>query len=320
MKLHSPQPGVQPTGRRSFVGMALAGLLTFVPAAGAQMASPTGIGRSQTKQEGQQRGFVLSATFEGSSSRDGQVMDLNTSSGYNFNKHFGLDLGVPFYFVRTSDTVRRQSGSSSTGSGIGNVYADARLVFPNPLLSYGTSFVVGAPTGDKKAGRSTGHWTWNWNNRFDRGFGRFTPFVNAGVGNTIADTRLFHRPFATFGHVAQFEAGTSVDLWGPLSLLVSAYDVAPWGNQTVFSRVVRSSSTITPTTTTSRRSFETTAVTTGGADLTRDNGYNVALDISPAKFIDFEVGYSRSVPLRLDTVSFSVGFNLTEMFHGNRPH
>ena len=327
MKLNSLRPSAQPRWPRPLGGLAVAALLAFAPAALAQesastsspqIPAPAGTGTAQTKPEGQQRGFVLSATFEGSSSREGQVMDLNTSSGYNFNKHFGVDLGVPFYFVRPSDTIRRQNGSSSTGSGLGNVYADARLAFPSQLLSYGTSFTVAAPTGDKNKGRSTGHVTWNWGNHFDHAFGRFKPFVSAGVGNSIADTRVFHRPFVSFGHVAQFEGGTGIDLWGPFSLSVSAYDVAPWGSQTVFSRVARSSAGTA--TTKNRRQFETAAVSTGGADLTRDNGYNVALDISPTKFLDFEVGYSRSVPLRLDTVSFSVGFNLTEMFRGNRPH
>ncbi len=109
---------------------------------------------------------------------------------------------------------------------------------------------------------------------------------------------------------------------GPLSLSASLYDVAPSGNQIVFSRVVRSTSAATPTPgrRPNRRPFETTAITTGGANLTRDNGYSIAVDVSPRKFLDFEVGYSHSVPLQLDSVSFSLGFILTEMFRGSHPH
>jgi len=295
-------------------------------ASSAQIPAPAGTGSAQTKPDGQQRGFVLTGTFEGSSNREGQVTDLNTSSGYNFNKHFGVDLGVPFYFLHSSATGLQQGSTSSTGWGLGNVYADARLAFPSRLLSYGTTFTVAAPTGDKNKGLSSGHATWNWGNHFDHAFGRLTPFVDAGVGNTIADTPAFHRAFVSFGHVAQFEGGTGIDLWGPFSLSASLYAVAPSGNQIVFSRVVRSTPTATPAPTptpgrsANRRPFETTAITTGGADLTRDNGYNIAVDISPRKFLDFEVGYSRSVPLQLNTVSFSVGFIPTEMFRGNHPH
>jgi len=52
------------------------------------------------------------------------------------------------------------------------------------------------------------------------------------------DTRFFHRPFITFGYNAQFEGGLEYDP-GKFSFSVSAYDVAPWGNQTVISRVFR---------------------------------------------------------------------------------
>ena len=42
------------------------------------------------KEAGQDRGFLLYERFEGSSSPDGQIMDLNTSTGYNFNRFFGV--------------------------------------------------------------------------------------------------------------------------------------------------------------------------------------------------------------------------------------
>jgi len=95
-----------------------------------------------------------------------------------------------------------------------------------------------APSGDKSKGFSTGHATWNWSNHIEHAWGDFTPYIDSGVGNTVSDTRHFRRPFTTFGYNAAFEAGTEVDA-GPVSLSASAYDVAPWGSQTLVSRVFR---------------------------------------------------------------------------------
>ena len=56
--------------------------------------------------------------------------------------------------------------------------------------------------------------------------------------------------------------------------------------------------------------FEKNRETTGTAAIDRDNGYSAWLDVSPLPFINLELGYSRSVQFDLNTVSFSVGFNL----------
>ncbi len=314
---------------------ALAALLACYTTARAQAPAPAASGLSRPSQgsdPGQTRGLVAHVTFEGSSSKDGQVMDLNTSTGYNFNRFFGVDVGMPFYFVRTSSSVSAQNPSGAGGVGIGDVYTDARLAFPSKLLSYSTSFTLTAPTGDQNSGRSTGHWTWSWGNHVEHAVSRFTPYLDAGIGNTVADTRVFKRPFTTFGHAAQLEAGTSVDIWGPFSVSASLYDVLPWGNQQVFSRVVRcksassGSSAACPNvpagpgvTVTRRGDFERINVVSGGPELARDNGYSAALDISATKFLGFELGYTHSVPLKLDTISFSVSLDLSPVFHRNRP-
>ncbi len=257
-------------------------------------------------------GFTLYEKFEGSSSSDGWVMDLNSTTGYDFNKYFGVYAGMPFYFVRTSSTVSTSSPSGVTGSGIGNFYAGAKLSLDNPIANYGTSFTGTAPTGDTSKGHSTGHFTYNWDNSFDHSFGRITPSVSVGIGNTVQDTVFFKRPFTTYGHVANFEGGLSLDVWKSLSLNASLYDVLPWGPQTVISRVVRTKGSSGSSG--GRHDFERQTIVVGGADLARDNGYNVGLSFNPTRFMDVSVGYSHSVPLKLDTVSFGIGFNISNMF------
>ena len=290
----------------------------------AAQAAPSGRASGASQGDQGQKGLSLRVAFEGSSSQDGQVFDLNTSTGYTFNKFFGVDVGLPIYFVRPSSTAPTPgSGTAKSSSGaIGNVYTGAHLTLDNPLLAYSTSATLTMPSGDIKKGRSTGHVTYDWDNRVDHEFfGRLTPYVDAGLANSISDTRFFKRPFITYGKLAHFEAGTDVQITKMLTFTASAYDIAPWGQQTVISRFVQrgSGGTGGPVAARHGRVFETQPATVGTADLTRDNGYSAGVTLNPSRVVDFGVGYTRSVPLHLDTVSFSVGVNVSRLLqHGTK--
>ena len=272
-------------------------------------AAANGAAKSQ---EGFYPGWNLGARFEGSSSGDGSVYDLGFGVGYNFSRHFGIGLGVPYYFVGTPSTVKSKNPSAVSGTGLGNFGADLKWFYPGATLNYASTIHLGAPTGDIKKGFSTGHATWNWTNHIEHGWGNFTPFIDGGVGNSVQDTRYFHRPFMTFGYNVQFEAGTEVDA-GPFSVSGSAYDVAPWGTQTVVSRVFRCSSSVkcgAAGTSTNRKGYLDSSVQTGDASLARDNGFNASVEVKPAKTLELEFDYSRSVTLHLNTFSFGVGVDL----------
>jgi hypothetical protein len=134
-------------------------------------------------------------------------------------------------------------------------------------------------------------------------------------GNSVPDTRYFRRPFMTFGYNAAFEVGTQADA-GPISLSASAYDVAPWGPQTVVSRVFRCSSGAKCSAagkTTNRKNYLNSSVSSGDASLARDNGFNASAEFKPKslKTVDFEADYSRSVPLRLNTFSFGIALDIS---------
>ncbi len=160
--------------------------LTLAPAAFAQSAA-----KPAAKDE---TGFTSYASFEGTSDGDGQVYELNSSIGYSFTRHFGVDLGVPFYFVRPSSSL-----GTSSSDGIGNPSLDLRFRFPGRVVNFASIVTGSAPVGDSKKGLSTGRGTYDWTNHFDHAFDRFTPFGEVGISNTVADTRLFHRPFTVLG-------------------------------------------------------------------------------------------------------------------------
>ncbi len=281
----------------------------------AQTPIPAATGPAKTNTEGFSPGWTLGTRFEGSYSSDGGVYDLGSALGYNFSRHFGIDAGVPLYFVSTPSSIKQNNAGAVSGIGIGSFFTDLRWNYPNKSLNYSSAIHLTAPTGDKKKGFSIGHATWNQSNHFDHAFGDFSPFLDAGVGNTVMDTRFFHRPFMTFGYNAQFNGGLEYDP-GKFSFSASAYDVAPWGNQTVISRVFRCGSAAkcgASGSSTNRRGFTSSNVTSGGADLVRDNGYNAGIDYKPVGYLDLEFDFSRSIPLQLNSYSFGIGVDLSWM-------
>jgi hypothetical protein len=288
--------------------------LGLCPSIFAQSPLPAASGPAKDNPGGFTPGWTLGAKFEGSySSGDGSVYDVGSALGYNFSRHFGIDAGVPFYFVTTPTSIKQNNPGAVSGIGVGTLFADLRSNYPNKSLNYSSAIHATAPTADTKKGLSTGHATWNLANHFDHAFGDFSPFIDAGVGNTIMDTRFFRRPFITFGYNAQFNGGIEYDP-GKFSFSAAAYDVAPWGNQTVISRVFRCGSAAKCSAgggTNNRKSFTSSSVSTGGADLVRDNGLNGGVDYKPVGYLDLEFDFSRSVPLRLNSYSFGIGVDLS---------
>lgn len=253
----------------------------------------------------QQKGITASVEFDGSHDSSGNVYELDSSVGYNFGGHFAMDVGVPFYFAQTPTTA---SQKGSAFHQIGDPALGLHLKFPNPRLSYGTNLTGVFPAANTRHGFSTGRVTYDWSNHFDHAFSWLTPFVDAGVANSIMDCRFYHRPYTTLGYNAHFAAGAKKDLWKFFTAGASAYDVLPWGPQKIYSRVLA----LQPGSNVGGhgRVFETNAVTSGGASIARDNGYSATLEASPSPYLDLGVGYTRSVRYALDTFSFSVGVNL----------
>ena len=266
-------------------------IVTLAAAASAQFAPKPAL-----KNEA---GFTSYAAFEGTSDADGQVYAFNPSVGYNFNRHFGMDLGVPFYFVRASSSL---GGTSSNG--IGNPSLDLRFKFLNPAVNFASVVTGTAPVGDSKKGLSTGRGTYDWTNHFDHAFGSLTPFGEVGISNTVADTRLFLRPFTALGFNTHVQGGANYDLWKFLSVGASGYAILPSGQQTIFSKVVHSSSSG------HGHAFENNQQTSGSADLARDHGFSAWVDANPAPYLDLELGYTRSVNYDLNAVSFGIGINV----------
>jgi hypothetical protein len=237
------------------------------------------------------------------------VMALTSSATYHFGERFSLGVGIPVYLNRSTST-----NGTTTSDGIGDFFVTLGASWKGSALNYGTSLTGSVPTGDSAKGLSTGHVTFDWNNRFDHSFSILTPFVDAGVGNCVSDTLFFHWPFTSFGYLAHFEGGTDVDLSHSFSLTLSAYDISPWGTQTIFSRSVAKG--VASLGGQHGRVFETSHQTTGGASINHDDGFTAGLSLNPKSYLDLDVGYTRSVKFAFNTFSWGIGINLSKLISG----
>jgi hypothetical protein len=263
------------------------------------------------------QGMNAYSTFEGSSSSSGSIFDVNNMVGYDFNPALGFDVGVPFYFVAPP----AQPGVASTATGVGNFYLDGRMTLESSVVDYLPTATVTFPTGNTSKGLSTGSVTYDLDNRFQHDFGFWAPFFDVDVGNSLDNTnnpnvRVIRRPFLTLGKVAEFKAGSEVHITDRIILSADYYRVVPWGPQTIISRVVRPGKTGKGGK--NGRIYEVVQKTVGGAKLVSDNGFDASVVFSPKRFMDLSLAFNRSTHYALNTVSFSIGFNLTQMPSRNR--
>ncbi|HXT86413.1 MAG TPA: hypothetical protein VN745_05255 [Verrucomicrobiae bacterium] len=261
--------------------------------------------------------FLWTEQFSSSSNEDGRVFDLDSTVGYVFSRHFGLDAGVPIFFVRGSSTNALGMTTKTSENELGDAYAQVRLAFANPILNYKMALTGTVPTGSRSAGVSTGHATYDWTNHFDRAFGRLVPFADAGVGNSVPENFVFQRSFSTFGHDAHFQVGSGYRITGWLGLSASVYDISSWGTQTVFSRIVSAGGG--PVGKGGHgRVFELANQTAGGSSLVSDHGFSAGVDLSAGSIVDFSAGYSYSAHFQLNTVSVGVGVDMSEILRHAR--
>jgi hypothetical protein len=178
-----------------------------------------------------------------------------------------------------------------------------------------------APLGDKSLGVNTGHATFDWTNHFDHSFNRVTPFMEAGFSNTTSDTSLFVRPYTSYGYNTHFRGGAEVDVWKFISVGAAGYEIAPFGSQTLTPRGRSLNSSGNPGNGPGRAGVGNqsasvpTQTTTGGSSIAEDYGYSTWLGASLNRYMDAKVGYTRSASFDLNSVSFSLGFNVGRLAH-----
>jgi len=229
-----------------------------------------------------------------------------------------MDISLPVYFVLPP----ANNGFAGSAAGLGNLSIDGRLAFELPVVDYLPTATIAFPTGNTTKGFSTGRVTYDFDNRFEHDFGLLTPFFDVDVGNSLSSgssatrRRQVQRPYITLGKVANFMVGADVPLGDRWTMSADFYQVLPWGPQTLFSRIVL------PGTVGNggnhNRAFEIAQRQVGGAELVVDDGFDASVSFSPTRSVDLTVAFDRSFHYALDTISFNIGFNISQILSRGR--
>src|SRR5215470_12088198 len=286
----------------SFKCLVIALLVANVSLLAQGQTQPSPDSRAQVDSE---KGITGFETLQGTINSDSRIYKLDSNLGWDFNKHFGVFIGVPVYYANvpsstTTNGTTITTNASHTNSGIGNAYLGFTLKAPSPKLYYASAVTAYAPTGSASKGFSTGRVGVDWTNRFEHAFYGLTPFFEGGLSNTVPDSVFFARPFTSLGAICHLEEGAEYQLVKHFYAGGSGYQIVPFGNQKVFSKLSGKGKGKNP--------FDASTVSTGN-DLTRENGFNTWVGLEPSSIVRLEVGYTRSMTFDLNSFAFNLRVN-----------
>jgi hypothetical protein len=220
------------------------------------------------------------------------------SVGYSFNDIFSVDATIPIYMYRLAESLSPRPRATqllvNQRGELGDVVLGFHAQFIPSLFLYQANFALTAPTGDEAYGLTTGRCTFDLNNHFERTFGRLTPDLELGVGDSsYLVNRLVSKNYTSLGPISHFQAGLSVELVRGISFQSDAYENLPIGDQKIYGP---------------SRNGRATVVT--GHSVTEDNGFTNSLEIPLDSHTSLSSYYSRSLRLHIDSVAFGVTYVL----------
>jgi hypothetical protein len=220
------------------------------------------------------------------------------SAGYSFNDVFSIDATLPIYMYRLAEsrsTHPRPTAQLVNQRGEpGDIIFGLHAQFIPRLFQYQLTGAFTAPTGDEAYGLTTGRVTFDINNHFERTFGRITPNLELGGGDsTTLVNRTVTKNYTSLGPLAHFQIGLGIDLFGGISFESDAYEQLPIGDQKIYGP---------------SRNGKATVVT--GHNVTEDNGFINALDIPLGSNVTLSGYYSRSLRIHTDTAAIGITYVL----------
>jgi len=306
-------------------------LLKRVPATATATSAPA-----------ESKGLTASVQMLGTSTSLGLVTNVDTSVGYNFTPNFGVEVGMPFFMVRSPFSWYTKRDYNWTALW-GDPYIDVHYRKSRPGVSFVSVLTGTIPTASSQRIYSTGRFGVDWYNhvegKLNGTLAGFTPFVNFGAANGTVSRYYMPRPYSmarpyqTMGFISDFEGGANYQIRSGYRIGASAYALVPGGPQTVYSKLVAPGSIVYGDLSHNRyfyHAFETKSQTyldpdTGdlagpdehnlrlGSDIARDNGYSGWLEISKIPNVTLMIGYTRSVHYAYDALNVSVSFNATSL-------
>jgi hypothetical protein len=226
---------------------------------------------------------------------------LTPSASFVVNDHWSLEAGLPIYLINSALSTDRASHV-----GLGDLYGSLTLDLSGDETTFYTTMSVSAPTGSVAQGLGYGQITWDWTNHAERSVGPLTPYVDAGFGNALDLTSRVNRaraggvlgpPPAQVGSVFNGEGGIELDWSESVSLSVSAYVIAPWGQQIAVTRIGRQ---------------RTRVILHALTASERDQGVSTTLSASVTPALDLSVWFWHSGTFHNNTVSVSAVVHVSD--------
>jgi hypothetical protein len=248
------------------------------------------------------RGFNASLiTSSQHDSSNGWSSLLMPNVAYRFNRYFSVDVGVPIYmYINIDANVGTKAKPVYVYSAKNGVFGDTGISFSADTsfhtIDYDGTVAMGLPSGNTDYGLGAGQVTYNINNHFEKGFGRFTPDIEFGFGDTssLIDQRVT-KSYVAVGPMAHFQAGTSVDLPWSMNFEAEAYEELPLAKNIVYSTTGKGKKKVTTAT---------------NEDPAEDNGFNTSLDIPLTNHMTLSGFYTRSLRNHDDVAGFAFTFML----------
>jgi len=146
------------------------------------------------------------------------VLVADVDVGFQFTRHFGGDIGIPVYFVRSpfSPVTTKDWVWSSL---LGSPYVDVRYSTTHNGTNFTAILTGTVPLTNSRRTFTTGHVGGDWFNHVDHRFKGITPFLNFAAANGTVDRYILPRPYSlarpyyTFGFISDFESGASFEFW-----------------------------------------------------------------------------------------------------------
>jgi hypothetical protein len=114
--------------------------------------------------------------------------------------------------------------------------------------------------------------------------------------------------------LTHLEEGAEVELIKRFSVGGSGYEIVPFGNQKIFSKIVNKGKNGTGK---GKNTFDQSAEASG-TGLTRENGFNTWVAFDPAPMWRLELGFSRSATFDLNSFAFNLRMNLGKLARSRR--
>ena len=218
--------------------------------------------------------------------------------GYSFSDHFNIDVIATVYMYRLAESLSTRPKPNAElvvqRAEVGDVVIGLHGAWSPRFADYQLTGSFTAPTGDVTYGLSTGRVTFDVDNHFERSFGRFTPAVDVGMGDSSALVNpLVTKNYTSLGPLAHFQTGLGLALPHAISFEANAYEQLPVGDQKTYGPA---------------RKGRATVVT--GHNISEDNGFTAALDIPLDRHTTFSSYYNRSLRIHNDTVAVGITYVL----------